>query len=185
MCRKPRANAKISAALPRAAPNDSTTPASNSSGATTARSSSTRTSSTTSRIYRHDHLGVAGVGLQHVVEDRRGAADQRVGAVDRVHRRRGPRRRCRTRRRWSASTVQVGGDERDAVLDDRLARRPRGSRCPVMACATSSALSALATTIDRRGVVGQAVRGEHLLARHRVELLGVGVLGRQAVGVQR
>ena len=45
------------------------------------------------------------------------------------------------------STREVGGDERDAVLDDRLARAPRGSRCRSWPSATSSALSALATTI--------------------------------------
>ena len=82
------------------------------------------------------------------------------------------------------STVRLAGDEGDAVLDDRLARvlqvADAGHRARDLV-----GLVGVGHDHHGRGVVGQAVGRQDLLALHRVELLGVGVLGGQAVGVQR
>ena len=141
-----------------------------------------RMSSTTPRIERDDHLVVAG-GASGCRGDRGVAADHRIGPVDLVH--------AVADRSTVANAASGRGVDRQGGLDEATpplvigwSRPPRPSSCPVMASATASAWSALATTMDRRWRRRRGRAREDLLSDDRVELLGVGVLVRQAGGVE-
>ena len=72
--------------MPRAAPKESTTVAIRISGDAIARSSSIRISSTTTSVTGMITWESRVFAFKHVVEDRGLAPDERIGAVDRVHR---------------------------------------------------------------------------------------------------
>ena len=122
---------------------------------------------------RDDHLVVAVRRDLGVEVERRTAADQRVRAVDVRAPRRGPPRRCRTpsrrpRRPGSVTSIRATPSPTGSASV--------GSPSPSMsstASATSGSLVGVGHDLDRVGAVGQVVLGQELLARDRVELLGV------------